>query len=712
MWLAACTADYDTFGTSDYNNFNDISFEEQTEDVSIDADAHVITVRLAAPDSGKKLDSITVSGLKLSHLASLYIVESKFKEFPKDSAALDSLAREVAYSDSKIKTDSKVYLPASRILYLLVVSESGEPSIWKMVFTVGDEEPPAEENPGQGPSSESSTESSSAALISSSSVVILSSENHLSLKFANVLKQNVVEDTIFIRLKSDQTLETAALESFEISGGASISPKPDEVKGWSENQKFVVTAEDGTERKWRLNLAIADPDEVASSDKELISISAEGEVKAATIDAKTNTVTLHMNSRTAALQAKVSAEISPTASMNISKGATLDLTKKQNLVITAEDVSSDTWTLTADYYPEPRILSMKVGGKAATVDSVIENGAYFRWVHADNMDFLSDLTSLSVSDIELTEGASAQVVSTKAALSAGTKYNLGYGLLVSVSNGGESQEYEIRAGYQYPNSDFGAWITGPDGYAQLDGWDNGNNQYTKTLAQKSTDGTRIVNKMVSVDVDAVIFKTFASGNSFIADFNPKGVSAISMAGYPDGNELIDFGKSFAGRPRFIEFDAKYSGSGDSCDLYIILENRSAGVDAKNVDRSTSKSVNTLIASAWYRATTITDKPNRPVPDLVSVNDIGGGYSTIRLKLQYGEPSAGSPIFNSRVLSTVAKELKKKEGIDNRVDPISAAKADSLDVTHIRIVTASSAAGNLYIGKKGATLYVDEIRLIY
>lgn len=609
IWLAACTADYDTFGTSDYNNFNDISFEEQTEDVSIDVDAHVITVRLAAPDSGKKLDSITVSGLKLSHLASLYIVESKFKEFPKDSAALDSLAREVAYSDDKIKTDSKVYLPASRILYLLVVSESGEPSIWKMVFTVGDEEPPAEENPGK---EENDPSSPAAPKSGENQIVSIVMDNQAALSVVDVENKKVS-----VLLKYGVDIASGKVTEYKISEKAKISPDPKSLSVWAETLVFEITAENGDVASWTIETANVSDDFVAP---ELKSISLAG--LAATIDNEKMTVTVN----------------------NLPFNKTATYSQK----------STD----------------------------------------------LTDLTKIKITALDIVGSSDLNV---------GDEIDVSFGTDLKIASSGLEITYKVKGGYQYPNSDFGAWKNGSDGFTQLDGWDNGNNSYAKDLAVRATDEGRTVNKMTSTY--AVI--KFASGNSFTADFNPKGVKAVSMAGYADGNELIDFGKPFAGRPRYIEFDAKYAGKGDSCDMYIILESRSAGADAKNVDRATSNSQNTLVASAWYRATTISDSPNRPVPDLVSVKQIGNsGYSTVRMKLQYGAPLGNSPIFNSRVLDTVAKDLKKPDGIDNRLTPSSADEVAKLPVTHIRIVIASSAKGNEYEGSVGATLYVDEIRLIY
>ena len=89
----------------------------------------------------------------------------------------------------------------------------------------------------------------------------------------------------------------------------------------------------------------------------------------------------------------------------------------------------------------------------------------------------------------------------------------------------------------------------------------------------------------------------ASGSLYTADFNPNGVGTLSMANsstWPDGNELLDFGKRFAARPEFMEVKFSYDGKGDSCDIYILLENRTGD---KNVSRK-ADDVNKLVASAY------------------------------------------------------------------------------------------------------------------
>ena len=212
-------------------------------------------------------------------------------------------------------------------------------------------------------------------------------------------------------------------------------------------------------------------------------------------------------------------------------------------------------------------------------------------------------------------------------------------------------------------------------------------------------------KMESIDAKILGIGKFASGNMLVAYFNPKAVSTLKLTGYDDGNELIDFGRPFYGRPKYVEFDVKYEGKGDSCDLYVILEHRSRTSNEGKNQYRTSSDVNTMIASAWYRATTVESEDD---PDVVSITDAGrSGYKTIRLAFKYGEPHDNSPIHNSSVFT---KKLLNSAGIDNHVVPTDS--PDDFDVTHIRVVMASSALGNLYKGSVGATLWADEMRLIY
>ena len=565
--LFGCTADYDTFGQSDYRVFNEIAFEEGESGAMLYADEHKIVVSLdEIPDSLETWDSATISLLDISSMATLHLVDGKFKEFPSDSAALDSLAQELSYAKDRLHEGDKVRIPSSGTVYLMLVSESGIPSLWQVVFEIPEKKVKSSSSKDESGDTDAKSSSSSAKEGGSSSSKTGDSSSG----------------------KSD------ASSSSKEPAGSSSSVKGD----GSASSGDGNSSAGGDEPESSSSVAVP-----ANAPKLLRLIAGAGEVEAE-IDQDAGTVFLNMNY---------------------------------------------------------------------------------------NIDL--DLRDLEIKGLELSDGATASV-------KVGESYNFARGLKVTLENDGVERTYTVKAGYQYPGSDFNTWVKDDfNNMNDIDGWDNGNNSYAKELTTNA-EGKSVI-KMES---QTAVIK-FASGNMLVAYFNPKGVSAISMAGYEDGNELIDFGRPFYGRPKYVEFDVKYEGKKDSCDLYVILENRSRTSNEGKNQYRTSSDVNTMVASAWYRATTVESEDD---PDVVSITDAEReGYKTIRLAFKYGVPYDSSPIYNSSVLT---KGLKNKNGIDNHLDPTDS--PDDFDVTHIRVVMASSALGNLYKGSVGATLWADEMRLIY
>lgn len=333
----------------------------------------------------------------------------------------------------------------------------------------------------------------------------------------------------------------------------------------------------------------------------------------------------------------------------------------------------------------PKILALSIAGKDAIIDEESKS------IHVDDLAFRTDLTALELSAMELSKGASANVT-------VGESYDFGAGVQVKVTNEDESVTYSVKAGYQLPGENFNSWnkndVT-PDSI-----WGNANTILTTT--EKKTSGSMIG---AMIKTGSALTK-IASGSLYTADFNPNGVGTLSMASsstWPDGNELLDFGKPFAARPEYMEVKFSYEGKGDSCDIYILLENRTGN---KNVNRK-STDVNTLVASAWFRSTKA-DNSGRENPDVVSVSEPDeNGMRTLRLKLKYGEPLEGSPIENSSTFDTKLKS-SNKAAINNGLVQGTGEEP----VTHIRVVFASSADGNHYKGVSGATLIVDDLKLIY
>ena len=429
----------------------------------------------------------------------------------------------------------------------------------------------------------------------------------------------------------------------------------------------VVVSESGMKSIWQLVLNIPEP----KSERSSSSVKSE----------KSSSSVKSVASSSASSSSAKSASSSSASSSSSKKSSSSNSDESRESSDSRESKSSDSREA-----PAPQIISLSIAGKSAEFD------ADRKTFHVDDLDFRTDLTALELSEIELSDGATANI-------EVGESYDFGAGVQVTVTNANdESETYTVKAGYQLPGSNFNSWKG--DDVAPDSIWGNANTILTTT--EKTTSGSMIGAK---IQTSSALTK-MASGSLYTADFNPKGVGTLSMASsstWPDGNELLDFGKPFNARPEFMEVKFSYEGKGDSCDIYILLENRTGD---KNVNRKSSD-VNKLVASAWFRSTKA-DNSGRENPDVVSVSEPDENkMRTLRLKLQYGEPLAGSPIENSSTFNTKL-ESSNKSAINNGL----VQGTGDEPVTHIRVVFASSADGNHYKGTKGAILVIDEMKLIY
>lgn len=444
----------------------------------------------------------------------------------------------------------------------------------------------------------------------------------------------------------------------------------------------VVVSESGMKSIWQLVLNIPEPESERSSSSVKSAKSSSSVKSSASSSASSSSAKSAASSSASSSSTKKSSSSNSGESRESSESRDSSSSAVENPV----ESSGSRESSDSREAPAPQIISLSIAGKSAVFD------ADRKTFHVDDLDFRTDLTSLELSEMELSEGATANV-------EVGESYDFGAGVQVTVTNANdESEAYTVKAGYQLPGSNFNTWkgdnVT-PDSI-----WGNANTILTTT--EKITSGSMIG---AQIQTSSALTK-MASGSLYTADFNPKGVGTLSMASsstWPDGNELLDFGKPFNARPEFMEVKFSYEGKGDSCDIYILLENRTGD---KNVNRKSSD-VNKLVASAWFRSTKA-DNSGRENPDVVSVSEPDENkMRTLRLKLQYGEPLAGSPIENSSTFNTKL-ESSNKSAINNGL----VQGTGDEPVTHIRVVFASSADGNHYKGTKGATLVIDEMKLIY
>lgn len=254
-------------------------------------------------------------------------------------------------------------------------------------------------------------------------------------------------------------------------------------------------------------------------------------------------------------------------------------------------------------------------------------------------------------------------------------------------------EWQIKGGYQLPESNFDNWhnevISGfiTLGRVECDDmvggenqttWDNGNPAYSAsgsknwpTKKVKLKDGSYAA-ELTTRSVIGVI----ASGNLFTGRI-VRNMSLKQLLGFTskDGKALIEWGVPFEARPRGIRVKFKYEGLGDSCTIMSTLENRSEG------ERR-------FVGTAWYSSTSDNDKMKEGVIKISQPD--ANGLRTLETKFIYGRQHA-----NSDPLPAGVKQGKASEPI-----------------THVNVVFASSRKGDYFKGEKNAQLIVKDFEFIY
>lgn len=467
--------------------------------------------------------------------------------------------------------------------------------------------------------------------------------------------------------------DSAALDSLaeEISYSKANLRKGDKIRIPASHCVYLmVVSESGKPALWQITFTIPGV-EPASSSSIKSSSSVNDTENAKSSSSAENSETVKSSSSTQ--------EISKENSSSSASEVREESSSSEEIINTDPECDADA--------AAPQIISMQVAGVKALIDNEAKT------ISVNELPFRINLNELEITSLELSNGASIEN------FEQGAKYDLEFGKKLTVkSNSCKVSNYSLNVGYQLPGSDFNTWNSDDSQPDSI--WANANTVFTTT--KKYTKGSMIGAEIKTGEVLSKI----ASGSLYTAEFNPKKVATLAMASsskWPDGNELIDFGKKFAARPTYVEFKLSYNGAGDSCDAYVLLENRTGD---KNVNRSSSDK-NTLVASAWYRSTK-GDNTGRHNPDVVSVSEAdANGMRTIKLKFKYGTPLDGSAIEKSSTFEMSLKSTDSK-AIKNGLVQGSGSER----VTHIRVVLASSADGNHYNGKKDATLIVDEMRLIY
>lgn len=412
-------------------------------------------------------------------------------------------------------------------------------------------------------------------------------------------------------------------------------------------------------------------------------ISFENDINNMRLDSTTRTITIKLDSSADISKAIVSEiNISPLANIKIGidknakelmVGDTIDLSIEKLLTIIAENEDESVWVLSATIR----------NGETSTVNPDVQNivAGFIEVLESSSSD---DEISSSTTDISSDSNDSSSGSSSSS----------------SQINEISSSSIVDQFGPQIEGSDFDSWDNSED-FPQVNPtsiWDSGN--YGSSLAGKTyptteyalTSGSAV--KLETHKISILSIGKIASGSIYTGKFD-RSLGLLDLNGLSDGNDAIDFGTPFTEKPTGFSIRFKYTSAGniekcnlfgcneskadnkgpDLCDLYVLLENRDGG----NITR---------VATAWYRDS---NDNNTSKDGVISIsNPDADDLRTMEMELAYGS------------LPNDAPALKSSEALGD----------GSEDVTHIKVVFASSAFGNLYEGAIGSTLIVDDFKLLY
>ena len=153
--------------------------------------------------------------------------------------------------------------------------------------------------------------------------------------------------TISFHMPADTSVKRLS-PTITVSAGTTISPKSKAAKDFTNPVIYTVTAKDGTSEKWTVT-CIVDP---KSSDKDITGFTVPKQVGSSTIDAMNHTVSFHMAYGTKANKLTPTITVSAGSSISPKSKAAKNFTVPVIYTVTAQDGTSQTWTVTCIVDPE------------------------------------------------------------------------------------------------------------------------------------------------------------------------------------------------------------------------------------------------------------------------------------------------------------------------------------------------------------------------
>ncbi|MBO7132564.1 MAG: hypothetical protein J6W06_00185, partial [Bacteroidales bacterium] len=217
---------------------------------------------------------------------------------------------------------------------------------------------------------------------------------------AEITAFTFAEDAEIANINSDAatitsvvSYSTASLDglvpTITVSSGASVSPESGVAQDFTSPVTYIVTAENSTTKEWTVSVSKAAG---ASSANSILSFTFDGQLGESVIDADSHTVTAYAEWYCDISNIIPAITVSPQATINPESGVAQDFTNPVSYTVTAEDVSSQTWTVTV--LPDPNACPNPL---EIIVSNIREETATISWVQR----YLETSYNVKVSSTEM-----------------------------------------------------------------------------------------------------------------------------------------------------------------------------------------------------------------------------------------------------------------------------------------------------------------------
>ncbi len=142
------------------------------------------------------------------------------------------------------------------------------------------------------------------------------------------------------------TVVTSLTPTITISAAASISPGSGVAQDFTNAVVYTVTAEDASTQAWTVTVTVTPAPEPLSSANDILTFELAEATGAATIDATAHTIAIEVAAGTDVSSLSPTITVSAAASISPSSEAVQDFTNAVVYTVTAEDGSTQAWTVT------------------------------------------------------------------------------------------------------------------------------------------------------------------------------------------------------------------------------------------------------------------------------------------------------------------------------------------------------------------------------